>query len=148
MKLPSIACIAALLLACSLVAVPAGFARQQRNSIAGLLPISDQDMSRTHERGCNFSFDSDNGTRVFAVGRDLMVRTPKGLSVCRLGEAQVDKFIAGKHGAVCGGRSLLLRKLSPTTPHEESDSASWRAALTVTQGRTSRIVRGTAGTAC
>lgn len=113
-----------------------------------LLPLTESDMTRSQETGCTFSFGKGNATLVQAIGPEVMVRTTGGLSLCRLDQAQVDAFTDGKRTLTCGGRLLRLRKTGATQSFPEADSAGWPASLSVSNGKTSRSVRGDAGVAC
>lgn len=122
-------------------------------SAEGLLPISDRDMRRVNESGCEYSFGPGNSALVFAVNQTLLVRTaagPKGLAMCKIPSSKMEAFQAGKGKLVCGGVELSLKRIGRMTSSIEADSSSWPAALTVRTLATKRvqIVRGDAGVAC
>jgi hypothetical protein len=113
-----------------------------------LLPLSEADMNRGSETGCTFSFDRKLDTLIQATGTEVMIRTPEHLNLCRYDEAAVTAFTDGKRTLQCGGRQLRLQRTGRTSTHEASDSAAWRATLTVTQGAARTTIPGMAGVAC
>jgi hypothetical protein len=113
-----------------------------------LLPLSEADMNRGTESGCTFSFDWRRATLIQATGTEVMIRTPKRFNLCRFDEAAVSAFTDGKRTLQCGGRQLRLQRTGRTSTHEASDSAAWRATLTVTQGAARTTLPGLAGVAC
>ncbi|MBB5709508.1 hypothetical protein [Sphingomonas xinjiangensis] len=113
-----------------------------------LLPLTEADLNRTQESGCAFSFDQVTKTLLYTIGRDLMLRTPQGFALCRFDQAQLDAFTDAKRPLFCGGRTLRLRRTGATHGFPESDSAGWGATLTLTNGKTSKTLRGNAGVAC
>ena len=136
---------APLALACALGLAPALAKAPPRPE---LLPLSEADMNRGSETGCTFSFGPGNATLVQAIGSEVMVRTPERFNLCRMDEAQVTAFTDGKGVVSCGGRQLRLRRTGPLRSHPASDSASWRATLTILHGRSSQTIRGLGGVAC
>ncbi len=114
-----------------------------------LLPLTERDMERITESGCNFAFDSPPPrTFVFAVNRTTLVRTPAGLAICTSPEVPFNAFSEGKGTVSCGGATLTLRQTGRGTAHPEADSATFPATLTVKRGGRTQLLRGRAGTAC
>ena len=117
-------------------------------ALAGLKPLSEKDMGRTREMGCQSSFSHGRDTLVFMIGHDFMLRTNAGLSICRISDAQFGTFGEGPATIACGGRRLSLRRTGKIIAHEEADSAEGPALLTVMQGRVKTAIKGDWGTAC
>ena len=113
-----------------------------------LLPLSEADMNRGHESGCTFSFDWKRATLIQAIGSEVMIRTPERFNLCRFDEAEVSAFTDGKRTLQCGGRRLRLQRTGTVRSHEASDSATWRATLSVTNGAARTTLPGLAGVAC
>lgn len=113
-----------------------------------LHPLTEDDLNRTQEAGCTFTFSKGNATLLQAIGRDLMLRTSQGFALCRFDQLQLDAFTDAKRPLTCGGRTLRLRKSGTTQSFPESDAAGWPATLTLTNGKASKTLRGDAGVAC
>jgi hypothetical protein len=113
-----------------------------------LLPLSDSDQTSTKETGCTCTMEVRNRMLIQAIGNELMVRTRAGRQVCRITDARF-RQISGATGTYrCGGMAMTLRRTGRSESHQESDSYTVPAALTVSQGRTSRTVNGIWGCAC
>ena len=117
-------------------------------ALAGLTPLSEKDMGRTREMGCQSSFTHGRDTLIFMIGHDFMVRTNAGLAICRISDRQFGSFGDGPAAITCGGRRLAVRRTGKIIAHEEADSAEGPALLTVTQGRVKTAIKGDWGTAC
>ena len=140
-------CAAAAVLA---AACPSGASPVSRSAeaLGGLLPLSDKDMARTRESGCQSSFSHGNATLIFMIGHDFMIRTGAGLAICRISESQFGSFGEGPTAVTCGSRRLVVRRTGKVVSHEEADSAEGPARLVVTRGRSRSTVPGDWGTAC
>lgn len=123
-------------------------AQRRMQPTAPLVVLSERDLTSTRQMGCTCTFDSGNRTLVQAIGNELMVRTRAGRQVCPLTDARF-RQISGATGTYrCGGLSMTLRKTGRSQSHQESDSFTMPATLTVTQGRRSNRLNGTWGCAC
>jgi hypothetical protein len=123
-------------------------AQRRMQPTAPLVTLSERDLTSTSQTGCTCTFDSGNRTLVQAIGNELMVRTRAGRQVCRLTDARFQQ-ISGATGTYrCGGMAMTLRRTGRSESHQESDSYTVPAALTVSQGRTSRTLNGIWGCAC
>lgn len=138
--------------AAALVSVVAGSAitAQPRRmpSTEPLFPLSQRDLSATSESGCECSFFIGRMTLVRAIGNELTIRTRGGRQVCRTTDEQFSAMSDGDGEAVCAGVRLSLRRTGPVRAHPEADSADWRGALTLDQGRIRRTLAGRWGCAC
>lgn len=115
---------------------------------SALLPLSDADIAKSRETGCQFSFLQGRGTYIFMIGADFLVRTNRGLSLCKITDAQFQSFGEGRGAITCGGRKLAVRRTGKIQSNPEADSAVGPASLTMTEGGRSRTVRGDWGSAC
>lgn len=115
-----------------------------------LYPLSDRDMEKTTESGCQYAFRTGNSTDtlVYMIGHDFMIRTPSGVKTCKVTDAQFGLIGEGKSGLTCGGVRLQVRRTGRTQANQESDSSDGAASLTVSSGRASRAVAGRWGVAC
>lgn len=139
-----------LLLGVGGVAVAAGETPQvDKQASAPLRPLTDGDQQRSRETGCQLSFDDARGrTLVYAIGHDLLVRTRAGLQVCRISDRQFGA-LSGRGGTQsCGGLRINIRRSGRVVGHQESDSASSPATLTVSGRGRPWTVRGQWGSAC
>jgi hypothetical protein len=122
--------------------------KQARATAEPLLPLSESDQTSTKEMGCTCTMAVGSRTLVQAIGNELMVRTRGGRQVCRLTDARF-RQISGATGTYgCGGVRMTLRKTGRSQSHQESDSFTTPAALTMAQGQTRRTVNGIWGCAC
>jgi hypothetical protein len=139
-----------LLLGLGGIAVAAGVTPQaDKQAAASLRPLSEADLQRTRETGCQLSFDDARGrTLVYVIRHDFMVRTRAGLQVCRITDRQFGA-LSGRGGTQsCGGMRINVRRSGRVVGHQESDSASSPAVLTVTGRGRPWTVRGQWGSAC
>ena len=134
--------------AAAVTAAPAPAEQGRAVSTAPLRALTEADLTSTKETGCTCTMDVGNGTLVQAIGNELMVRTQAGRQVCRMTDARFQQISGGTGTYRCGGVSMTLRKTGRTEPHQESDSSSSPASLTMVQGRTRRTVNGVWGCAC
>lgn len=123
-------------------------AQPRAASTAPLFPLSDADLNATRESGCECSFRIGRRTLTRVIGNEIAIRTGGGRQVCRITDNQFSALTNGRGGASCGGLRISLRRTGPVRTMMESDSADWRAALTVSQGRTRRTLAGRYGCAC
>ena len=137
------AALATVLAGSALTAAP-GRAR----STAPLFALSERDLSATSESGCECSFFIGRTTLVRAIGNELTIRTGGGRQVCRITDEQFSEMSGGHGEAVCAGVRLSLRRTGPVQAHPQADSADWRAALTLGQGRARRTLAGRWGCTC
>jgi hypothetical protein len=134
--------------ALSLEAENSSAAQRRAGPAALLLPLSEADLTSTKETGCTCTMEVRNRSLVQAIGNELMVRTRAGRQVCRLTDARFQQ-ISGATGTYrCGGLSMTLRKTGRSQSHQESDSFTVPAALTVAQGPARQTVNGIWGCAC
>jgi hypothetical protein len=119
-----------------------------KQASAPLRPLSDHDQQSTHESGCQLSFDTGRSTLVYVIGHDFMVRTRAGLQTCRISERQFGALSGNGGTQSCGGLRIAIRQTGRVIGHQESDSASGRAVLTVTGRGRPWSVRGHWGSAC
>ena len=117
-------------------------------AVVRLQPLSEADLMSTRQMGCSCSFDSKSGTLVNTIGNELMVRTQAGRKVCRISDAQFQRIAGGSGAYSCGGVGMSLRLTGKTSSHQESDSSSTPASLTLGAGATRRSVSGSWGCAC
>lgn len=117
-------------------------------AVVRLQPLSEADLMSTREMGCACSFDAKQGTLVYAIGNEMMVRTQAGRKVCRISEAQFQRIAGGSGTYTCGGVGMSLRLTGKTDSHIESDSSSTPASLTLGAGASRRSVSGSWGCAC
>jgi hypothetical protein len=117
-------------------------------AVVRLQPLSEKDLMSTRQMGCACSFDTKSGTLVYAIGKELMVRTQAGRKVCPISDAQFQRIAGGSGTYSCGGVRMSLRQTGKTSSHIESDSSSTPASLTLGEGRTQRSVSGSWGCAC
>ncbi len=136
----SVAVVAGLLLGVTGVAamVPAG---------PPLRALSERDQNAAHGSGCQLSFDAGRSTLVYVIGNEFMVRTRAGRSVCRISDRQFSALSDGGSMS-CGGYRITIRETGRSVGHQESDSASAPATLTVSGRGRPWTVRGHWGTAC
>jgi len=123
-------------------------AQPRAPATAPLVSLSERDLSATRESGCECSFNIGRRTLARVIGNELTIRTGAGRQVCRISDAQFSALSDGRGNAICGGVRLSLRRTGPVRAMPESDSADWRAALTVAQGRMRRTLAGRWGCAC
>ena len=136
---------AAAFLAAAILPAPAQSAPRVPSA---LLPLSDKDIASTRESGCQFSFSQGRNTYIFMIGADFLMRTERGLSLCKITDAQFQSLGEGRGAMACGGRKVVIRRTGKIESNPEADSASGPAALTMTEGTRSRTVRGDWGSAC
>jgi hypothetical protein len=117
-------------------------------AVVRLQPLSEADLMSTTQMGCSCSFDSKQGTLVNAQGNAMMVRTQAGRKVCRISDAQFQRIAAGSGTYSCGGVGMSLRLTGKISTHQESDSSSTPASLTLGAGAARRSVSGSWGCAC
>jgi hypothetical protein len=117
-------------------------------SSAPLRALSDADLTSSRQTGCTCSFDQNGRILMQAIGSELMLRTGVGRQVCRISEAQVDRFDGGKGQLACGGVRMSLRRTGKRTLSVESDSSSAPAVLTISQGARQTRLSGSWGCAC
>jgi hypothetical protein len=112
-----------------------------------LFPLSGQDQEAAHGSGCQLSFDAGRSTFVYVIGHDFMIKTGTGRAVCHISDAQ---FAALSEGGTqsCQGLRLTIRQTGQSVGHQESDSASAPATLTVAGGGRTWSARGHWGSAC
>lgn len=113
-----------------------------------LKPLSERDMASTREMGCTCAFSTRRATFIQVIGNEFMLRTASGRAVCRITDRQFSALSGGRGTIACGGKQLTLRPTGGVVSHEESDSASGPAALTVSQRGRSQVMRGDWGCAC
>ena len=112
------------------------------------LPLSQRDLGDSREEGCSCSFFIGRATLVRGINNEVTIRTRGGRQVCRTTDEQFSVMSDGDGEAVCAGVRLSLRRTGPVRASPETDSAEWRAALTVSQGRMRRTLAGRWGCAC
>ncbi len=117
-------------------------------AVARLQPLSEADLMSTRQMGCACTFDAKQGSLVYVIGNEMMVRTQAGRKVCRISEAQFQRISGGTGTYTCGGVGMSLRKTGKTDSHIESDSSSTPASLTLGAGASRRSVGGSWGCAC
>lgn len=117
-------------------------------AVARLQPLTEADMMSTRQMGCACTFDAKQGSLIYAIGTEMMVRTQAGRKVCRISEAQFQRISGGSGTYSCGGVGMSLRLTGKTDSHIESDSSSTPASLTLGAGATRRSVSGSWGCAC
>ena len=117
-------------------------------AIVRLQPLSEQDLMSTRQMGCSCSFDTKSGTLVYAIGKELMVRTQAGRKVCPISDGQFQRIAGGSGTYSCGAVRMSLRQTGKTSSHIESDSSSTPASLTLGEGSSRRSVSGSWGCAC
>jgi hypothetical protein len=132
------------------VAASAADARTTQGVIAAL---SDDDMMTMQEMGCEFGFGPGNTSFLFGKTDKLMMRRGNAANdrfTCRVEQDEMDRFQEGKATVSCGEFDLTLRKVGKLVGHEEADSQTWPAELTVvdTLKHRRRVIRGEAGVAC
>jgi|GEM_PF-3994022 len=115
---------------------------------APLLPLSQRDLGGSREEGCGCAFFIGRTTLVMAVGNEVTIRTSRGRQVCRTTDEQFSVMGDGNGAAVCAGVRLSLRRTGPVQARPGTDSADWRAALTLGQGRMRRTLAGRYGCSC
>lgn len=115
-----------------------------------LLPLSDADTT-TGESGCESYFTQGSKSFLYVQNRNLILRTAPGaagLQRCRLTVSQQDGFGTGPTTVSCGGRRVAIRPTGRGTSNSEADSSESPAALTLGDGKNSRVIAGRYGTAC
>ena len=117
-------------------------------AVVRLQPLSEPDLMSSRQMGCACSFDAKQGTLIYAIGNEMMVRTQAGRKVCRISQAQFDRISGGSGSFTCGGVGMSLRLTGKTDSHIESDSSSTPASLTLGAGASRRSVSGSWGCAC
>ena len=122
-------------------------AQPGRAGAAPLRALSERDQQAARGSGCQLSFDTGRRTLVYVIDHEFMIRTPAGRTVCRINDAQFAR-LSGGGSQVCGGLRLTIRETGQSIAHEESDSASAPATLTVAGRGRPWTVRGHWGTAC
>ena len=63
-------------------------------------------------------------------------------------DAQNENFGAGPTAVSCGGMKISIKPYGRATGSEEADSVQSPAIMTLSNGKESRPIRGTFGTAC
>ena len=114
---------------------------------APLRALSERDQNSAHGSGCQLTFDAGRSTLVYVIGNEFMIRTRAGRSVCRISDRQFSALADGGSMS-CGGYRLTIRQTGRSVGHQESDSASAPATLTVSGRGRPWTVRGHWGTAC
>jgi hypothetical protein len=117
-------------------------------AVVRLQPLSEEDLMSTRQMGCACTFDAKQGSLIYTIGNELMVRTQAGRKVCRISDAQFQRIAGGSGTYSCGGVGMSLRLTGKTSSHVESDSSSTPASLTLGAGATRRSVSGEWGCAC
>jgi len=112
-----------------------------------LLPLSESDLTATHETGCEIAFNAGRSTLLYAVGHDFMLRTRAGRHVCPIGAAEFGALSEGGSRS-CGDVRVTVRRTGRTIDNPAADSSSSPATLTVTGGGRTWTIRGSWGTAC
>jgi hypothetical protein len=119
------------------------------SSAGGLSALSDRDLRRINESGCEFGFGpTPRETLVFGMNNKIMIRVGAQPAICPIAEARFSAFAEGKGSLTCGGRRLTLRRTGSIVSSVEADSAAFPAELTISRGSRAQKVRGMAGTAC
>jgi hypothetical protein len=135
----------------ALVAVAAGSAltAQPRRApaTAPLHPLSERDLGDSREEGCSCRFLVGRTTLLRGINDEVTIRTRGGRQICRTTEEQFS-VMGGEGEAVCAGVRLGLRPTGPVRARPGTDSAEWRAALTLSQGRMRRTLAGRWECAC
>ena len=116
-------------------------------AVAPLRALSERDMRAAHGSGCQLTFDSGRSTLVYVIESEFMIRTGAGRTVCRISDRQFSALSDGGSMS-CGGYRITIRQTGPSVGHQESDSASAPARLTVTGRGRPWTVRGHWGSAC
>ncbi|MFG1420720.1 hypothetical protein [Roseixanthobacter liquoris] len=111
-----------------------------------LVPLSEDDETSSKQSGCMFLFSVPPKDYVQLIDGELMLRTPSGLHVCHI--ANADAFMDAREAAVCNGISLKLRRTGRIQHNPASDSSTGPAQLLIGRGGVSRTLRGTWGVAC
>jgi hypothetical protein len=122
-------------------------AQPGRGGAAPLRALSERDLRAARGSGCQLSFDAGRSTLVYVLDREFMIRTAAGRTVCRITDAQFAR-LSGGGTQVCGGYRITVRETGRAVTHQESDSATTPATLTVTGRGRPWTARGTWGTAC
>ena len=117
-------------------------------STAPLLPLSQRDLGGSREEGCGCAFSIGRTSLVMAINNEVTIRTRGGRQVCRTTDEQFSVMGDGNGEAVCAGVRLGLRRTGPVRARPGTDSADWRAALTLGQGRMRRTLAGRYGCSC
>ena len=129
------------------VAGTSAITAQPRGAAAPLRALSERDLRAAQGSGCQLSFDTGRRTLVYVIDHEFMIRTAAGRTVCRITDRQFAR-LSGGGSQVCGGYRITIRETGPSVGHQESDSASAPAMLTVAGRGRPWAVRGTWGTAC
>lgn len=129
------------------VGTSAIIAQPSRAGGAPLRALSERDLRAAHGSGCQLSFDAGRSTLVYVIDHEFMIRTGAGRTVCRISDRQFAR-LSGGGTQVCGGYRLTIRETGPSVGHQESDSASAPATLTVSGRGRPWTVRGHWGSAC
>lgn len=119
----------------------------QPRGAAPLRPLSERDLGAARGSGCQLSFDTGRRQLVYVIGNEFMIRTSAGRTICRITDRQF-ATLSGGGTQSCGGYRLSIRETGAGVAHEESDSATAPATLTVTGRGRPWMVRGIWGTAC
>lgn len=117
-------------------------------STAPLFPLSQRDLGASREEGCGCAFFIGRTNLVMAINNEVTIRTRGGRQVCRTTDEQFSVMGDGNGEAVCAGVRLSLRPTGPVQARPGTDSADWRAALTLRQGRVRRTLAGRWGCSC
>jgi hypothetical protein len=125
----------------AIVAQPGG------GGAAPLRALSERDMRAAHGSGCQLTFDAGRSTLVYVIEHEFMIRTGAGRAVCRISDRQFSA-LSGGSSLSCGGYRLTIRETGRSVGHQESDSASAPATLTVSGRGRPWTVRGHWGSAC
>lgn len=112
-----------------------------------LRPLSERDMRAAHGSGCQLTFDAGRSTLIYVIESEFMIRTSAGRTVCRISDRQFSALSDGGSMS-CGGYRITIRETGPSVGHQESDSASAPARLTVSGRGRPWTVRGHWGSAC
>ena len=134
----------------SAAVLPAGGA----SAIAGmplgvpLGPILDEDSHSPDKMGCNCMFDAAEGRYLSVIDRELMVRTPAGLKLCPITDAQLQSLGEAGGSVSCGGVGGALPATGARGSGIASDSSTAPPLLSAPPHPVTRTLEGDWGCAC
>ena len=136
----------AVLLLCS----ASGVGAAAPTGVPRLLEVTDKDADKIRD-GCETWFTQGETGYLFQAGRDIVIHTgpgATGLKLCKMTDAQTRDFGSGPTAVSCGGMKISIKPYGRATGNAEADSSQSPAVMTLGNGKQSRPIRGTIGTAC